>query len=157
MGDKPQMGVAMVLKGLVGLILGAATLFGLYHGFNQYIDTRIHAKLSNASFLRELARSIRPSVVFDENESIIADIGAMTYLESIAVTKVDKETLKIVVEPKEYIGIEPILEALDEAYVIKAERGSGCDWIFQLKSAQVAVFGGPKERRPERFRLELIR
>jgi len=156
-GDKPQIGVLMALKVLFALIVSVATLFGLYHGLNQYVDSRIQAKISSPSFLRELARSVRPSVVFDENESIIADIGAMTYLESIEITNDDKEILKIVVKPKEYLGIEPVLEPLDEAYAIKAERGSGYDWIFQLNSMNVVVYDGPKEKRPERFRLELIR
>jgi hypothetical protein len=149
----------MVLKVLFTLIVSVATLFGLYHGLNQYVDTRIHAKVSNPSFLKELARSVRPSVVFDEKESIVADIGAMTFLKKIVVTKGEKDTLKIIVTPKEYIGIEPVLEALDSAYAIKAERGSGFDWIFQLNSMNLVTMGGPnpQETRPQRFRLELIR
>ncbi len=157
MSDIEQYGTAATLKVVFALIVSVATLFGLYHGLNKYIDARIQAKISDPSILRELARSVRPSVVFDENKSIIADIGAMTYLESIDIIKGDRENLKIVIKPKEFIGIEPVLEPLDAAYSIKVERATGYDWIFRLSSLNVATFGGPKETRPERFRLELIR
>jgi hypothetical protein len=159
MNDKRQVDVMKVLTAIFALIVSAATIFGLYHGLNQYIDARIYAKMSNPSFLKELSRSIRPSVVFDEKQSIVADIGAMTYLEKIVIKKGDNDTLKIFVTPKEYIGIEPVLEALDSAYAIQAERGSGYDWIFQLNSMNLVRQEGPNpdETRPQRFRLELIR
>jgi hypothetical protein len=81
----------------------------------------------------------------------------MEYLTNITIMKEEKDSLVVVVTPKEFIGIEPVLEALDHAYTITAKRGSGYDWVFRLASMNVVVFGGPKETRAQRFRLELIR
>jgi len=156
LGEKQKSDIVAVLKIIFAIIASAAALFGFYHGLNLYIDARIQAKISNPAFLRELAMSVSPSVIFDEKETIVADSGAMAYLEKIAVSKGEKGELQITIKPIKYIGIEPILEPLDSRYAIKAERGHGYDWIFQLNSMNVVTWHSPKERRVERFRLEII-
>lgn len=154
--DNQKLDISQTLKRISALIVSIAAIFGIYHGLNLYIDARILEKISNPSFLRELAMSVRPSVIFDENDSVVADSGAMTYISQIAVTKGEKDSLMIVVKPYRYIGTEPILEPLDGEYAITAARGKGYDWVFELKSMNMLTFGAPKERRAERFRLEII-
>lgn len=157
MKDQGKFGIGKALTGCLAVIAGCASLFGVYHGVNLYVDSRIQDKLSNPTFLRHLARSVRPSVVFDDRESIIADQGAMSYLTKIAVIRSEKDSFTIKVTPSEYTGVEPILEPLDFAYAIDAERGPGYDWIFHLRDMGILTHNTPKDKRPQRFRLELIR
>ncbi len=98
-------------------------LFTAYHGLNSYLDYRIETRISNPAFLKKLAMTVRPSLIFDEKESIIADMGAAALIDNITVSKDKKGNFEIVITPLEYLGAEPALEALDFNYSITAERG----------------------------------
>lgn len=135
----------------------AVFLFVSYHGFNSYIDWRIDNRIKNSDFLHQLARHVRPSLVFDDNGSIIADMGAIQYISDIKVSKGDKNSVLIIISPNEYLGVEPVLEALDAEYSIHAKRGQKFDWIFNLYPIQQLVMELSPERDNERFRLEIIR
>lgn len=132
-------------------------LFATYHGFNGYMDYRIDNRIKNPDFLREIARRIRPSLVLNDKGSIIADMGAVQYINDIKVLKGEKGKIQIIIIPNEYFGIEPVLEALDAEYAIHAERGSKFSWIFKLYAIQQIVAESSPQRDIERFRLELIR
>ena len=150
-------GIGTILK-VVYVVVGAIVfLFVCYHGLNSYLDTRIETRINNADFLKKLARSVRPSLVFDEKGSIVADMGAVSFVDNISVAKGAKDTLEIVVSPLEYLGIEPVLESLDGLYTIHAERGQKFDWIFRLYGIQFIETEGSPQRDRQRFRLELIR
>jgi hypothetical protein len=72
-GSAPNVGAMLkVIYAMVGVIV---FLFSAYYGLNSYIDSRIDSKIHNADFLKKLARSVRPSLVFDEKGSILADMG----------------------------------------------------------------------------------
>jgi hypothetical protein len=132
-------------------------LFVSYHGLNSYIDWRIDERIKNADFLSGLARRVRPSVVFDDNGSIIADMGAIQYISDIKVSKGEKDSVIVIITPNEYLGVEPVLEALDAEYSIHAERGKKFDWVFRLYAIQQLVIESSPQRDNQRFRLELIR
>ena len=146
-----------ILKVVYAVVGAIVFLFVGYHGLNSYLDARIETRINNADFLKKLARSVRPSLVFDEKGSIVADMGAVSFVDKISVSKGAKDTLEIVVSPLEYLGIEPVLEALDGEYTIHAERGQKFDWIFRLYGIQNIVAESSPQRGRQRFRLELIR
>ena len=145
-----------------GSVLGAIiTIFVGYHGLNVFIDNRIESKISDSEYLTELARKVRPSVIFDINSSVLADMGAMEYLDSIIVS-MDKERIEIIVRPTVHLGIEPVLESLDASYNIETARGPKYDWIFRLHAPPPYI--AIERRQPDpapltakRFRLEIIR
>jgi len=151
-------GIKSILGAVMAIVAAFIVIIGAYHGLNVFVDNKISVNMSNPVFLRELARSVRPSVVFDERGSILADLGASNLIKEIKVTKEQKETLTltITVTPCEYLGIEPVLEALDGYYAIRAERGSKYDWVFHLTDIGV-TYEAPEEMRPQRFRLDIIR
>jgi len=151
-GDN-RVSMANMLKAVGFVIL----LFGSYHGFNSYIDWRIDNRIKNSDFMHELARHVRPSLIFDDNESIIADMGANQYISDIKVSRPNKKNVLIIISPNEYLGVEPVLEALDAEYIIHAKRGKKFDWIFNLSAIQQLVLESSPERDNERFRLEIIR
>jgi hypothetical protein len=146
-----------MLKAIYVVVGAVIFLFVSYHGLNSYIDWRIENRIKNADFLREVARRVRPSLVFDDKGSIIADMGAIQYISDIKVSEDAKDSIQIIIIPNEYLGIEPVLEALDAEYSIHAERGTKFDWIFKLYAIQQLVAEPSPQRRNERFRLELIR
>ena len=132
-------------------------LFVTYHGFNYYLDVRIESKINDADFLKKLAKSIRPSLVFDVNGSIIADMGAAPYISDISVSKKENVDFEIIVTPIEHLDVEPILESLDRDFTIKAIRGQKFEWIFQLKGIKRLAMVDSAKYEKQRFRLELIR
>ena len=154
-GRSPNAGA--ILKAVCAVAGAIILLVTAYHGVNSYLDSRIDSKINNADFLKKLARSVRPSLVFDEKGSIVADMGAVPFVNNISVSKGPKDSFKIVVSPVEYLGVEPVLEALDDNYTIRAERGQKFDWVFHLSGIQTIVFEDSPKRDRQRFRLEIIR
>ncbi|HXO19320.1 MAG TPA: hypothetical protein VOA87_05260 [Thermoanaerobaculia bacterium] len=99
------------------------------------------------------------SVVFDEKERVLADFGAMSLLEGVVVTHSQTDqTLLIVVKPREFLGVEPILTSLDSTARITGERGSGFTWVFRVYWLQFLLVEMPPEpSAPHRFRLEILK
>jgi hypothetical protein len=154
-GRSPNAGA--ILKVVYAVVGAIVFLVAAYHGLNSYLDSRIDSKINNADFLKKLARSVRPPLVFDEKGSIVADMGAVPFVNNISVSKGPKDSFKIVVSPVEYLGVEPVLEALDDNYTIRAERGQKFDWVFHLSGIQTLVLESSPKRDRQRFRLEIIR
>lgn len=152
-----SLGTGAVLRVVYALVAASVFLFTAYHGLNSYLDARVETRINNAEFLKKLARSVRPSLVFDEKGSIVADMGAVSFIDKISVTKNAKNNLEIVVSPLEYLGVEPVLEALDGSYTTTAERGQKFDWVFHVHGVHFFVDGSGPKRDRERFRLEIIR
>ena len=146
-----------ILKDIFAIFGGLVALISALYGASSYIDSRIDSRVNNPDFLKRLARSVRPSLVFDEKGSIISDMGAVAFVSNISVTKEPKDTLTIVVSPVEYFGVEPVLEALDDRYAISAKRGQNYDWIFHLSGIQTFLLESSAEVERHRFRLEIIR
>jgi hypothetical protein len=65
---------------IIGTIIG---IIGAIYGAMQFIDKRIEKKLQDDSFVRRVAASLRPAIVFDEHGSIIIDQGGMEIIDSI--------------------------------------------------------------------------
>jgi hypothetical protein len=151
--DKPH-----VLKSLYVITGAVVFLFATYHGFNAYLDSRIESRITDPAFMQELARNVRPSVVFDENGDVLADLGAMKLIDSIKVSRNTDEVWTITISPSEFLGVEPVLEGVDSQFVIHAERGNKYDWVYQLYRVHpLLVSEIPPEQKILRFRLEIVR
>jgi hypothetical protein len=139
------------MKALAGIVLTLAALYGVY----SYVDWRIEKKINDPEFVRNISSNIRPSVVFDSNESVGIDIGAMQFIEKIKIIPSDDPRFpkEIIVSPKEYLAHAPFLTALDETeFFIKVERGKKFDWVYQL-----ALSKHFDDIKKTRFRLEIVR
>ncbi len=97
-----------------------ATIVGLFISFialQAYIDSRIQKQIEDPAFLKKLGTEIRPSVIFNSLGSILADEGAMEYIDEITVTRNSdvKFTAKsITVRPKSFLAQAPILTSIDQ-------------------------------------------
>ncbi|MFT5699789.1 MAG: hypothetical protein ACI8ZB_002655 [Desulforhopalus sp.] len=125
-------GTGTILKVIFGLVSAAILLFGGYHGLNSYVDNKIQKRVDNPEYIQKLARSVRPSLLFDEGGSIVADMGAVSLVKKISVTKDYEEGLEIVITPHGYLAVEPVLESLDGRYMIQVERGEMFVWKYHL-------------------------
>lgn len=147
---------------VIGVIVGIiALMFGIFVRLNSSIEKKIENKLNDPEFIRKVADIVRlPFVIFDEDESIIIDTGAMNYIERIEVKKEQRQDVsEIIVSPKKYMPVAPILESLNiEIEFDEPTRGQGFDLVY--KTVDIAtVFaktygsGRPPKRR---FRLQVI-
>ncbi len=119
---------------------------------------KIDRRVNNPEYLIKLARSVRPSLLFDERGSIVADMGAVSFVKNINVTTNGEADIDIVITPYEYLGIEPVLESLDGRYRIQVERGEMFDWTYHLYGIPVVTAGASSLPSVlQRFRLELLR
>jgi hypothetical protein len=146
--------------GVVGtFILSLGGLFGMVLGFNSYLDNRIESRLTDPVFVKQLNSKLRPTVIFDEHGTILSDSGGMEHIREIRVVRSDKDKNDWIVTIRSirHLAVEPVIEPLDDRYVVNAHRGQGFDWIFTLdaKVFMVAQSSATIDH-PERFRLELV-
>lgn len=136
------------------VFLAMAAIIGTIYGFVVFIDGRINKAIHDEEFMREIASRVRPYVIFDDSNSILVDGGAMALLEEIKVTgrkpgSVEPTDVSIVITPKKYLGIAPLLELLDGEAYIEATRGEGFEWVYHVGMASWLAT-------PMRYRVEVI-
>ncbi len=137
------------IGGSLSAILAIVAAFIVLH---VYIERRVDSKMDDPVFLRKIASHVSPSIVFDSNGSILADMGGMQYIEDIHVTSGGIVPEKVVVTPKSHMAHAPIIYTIDPISVlITAKRGTLLDWVytFQLSESLTPM-------QPARFRLEII-
>ncbi len=146
--------IAKIVSVCLLLVLAVFTII-------EVIDWRINEKVSNPKFIREIASNVRPSVIFNSKESILNDMGAMQYINNIAVTQLPKSKytkggFKIIVSPKEYMALSPILSSIDRnEFWIETKRGKKFDWEYVLEWGEM-VADTEKKVPPPQFRLEVM-
>jgi hypothetical protein len=155
-----RISVSKILK-FFGVII---VIGGFLYGAMQYIDQRIKHSMNDERFIKKVASHVRPYVIFDVNETIHVDGGAMQYLEKIEVKIVarkEKETglprLDIIITPKNHLAYAPVLETMSlTTFYVAHKRGSRHQWIYEL-TATSRIVGPSDEVELERFRLEILR
>jgi hypothetical protein len=146
------MNLLLVLEITVGLIAVIAAVYGV----TRFIDWRIERRIRDESFLKRIASSLRPTVIFDEDGAILVDQGAMELLTTIEVKKNEENGLpiEIIVEPRQYLAYQPLIETLDNELVdFSVKRAKGFAWSYSLEYQMTNdIFDGHR-----RFRLEVLR
>ena len=120
--------ILKVISSVIGILV---IIFGVI----SYIDLRIDQKVNNPEFIEKIASNVRPSVIFDSQESIEIDMGAMQHIENIKVTPSGDSRFpkEITISPKKYLAHAPFLSSLDEVeFQMKVVRGKKYDWVYQL-------------------------
>ena len=148
---------------VLGVVVGViALMFAIFIQLNSSIDKKIEIKLKDPEFIRMVANEVRlPFVVFDENNSIIIDNGAMNHIEKIKIKKEDRlEVSEIIISPKKYLAVAPILENLDAYMAFENPiRGDKFDLIYKKAEMTETQWGDgrPLDKRPKKkFRLQMI-
>lgn len=127
---------------------------------NNEIESKVQIITSSDSFINTLIARIHPYVIFDENGSILYDMGGMSYLDTIIVEKsnLDRKPSvffpsKMTIRPKNVLQTSPLLECIDSEYTysITVERGPFYDWIYTF---QLVEYNIPKKI--NLFRLDIL-
>ena len=149
-----------IVSAVVGII---ALMLAIFIQFNNSINQKIDQKLNDPSFIKKVADEVRlPFVMFNDNESIIANTGAMNYIEDFKIKKDKNQNItEILVSPKSFMAIPPILESLDDKDIKFEEpiKGEKYDLIYKVVQYGGVGWGtvlaeGSKPQR--RFRLQLV-
>jgi hypothetical protein len=79
-------GIIGVLSGIIGTLIGALIgAAGMYFSLITRINAVVEEKLNNETYMNKIISNLRPYAIFDQNESILADGGAMEYINNIKV------------------------------------------------------------------------
>ena len=143
-----------VLWGIIGAVVVLAGLAGAIYGIDRYVEGKVERMMQNDDFMRRVATHVRPSVIFDQNASILADSGAMGYIDKIEADLVlAPDPQKIIVSPNRHLAYPPLLQSIDSTeWVISSARGKGYQWVYTIDLSR-----HEEGAREFRFRLEIIK
>ena len=144
------------LLAVLGIFVTIVAIVTAIYGFIRFIDWRVERKIHVEPFLRKIADSLRPTVIFDENGSILIDQGAMKIIEKIdVVCSAGDDNLpeEIVIYPNRHLAHAPLLQGLeDEMLDLEIKRAKGYEWRYRLNYVStVEAYTGKR-----RFRLEVF-
>ncbi len=146
----------------IKLLSVSLVLASLFLIFDNYLNDKIDDKI--ASNIERSSKSIRPFLIFDENEIPIYDHGAYSnYIKDIKVEfKIRNDSIKvietIIVYPKQYLQIAPLLEPLGaDRYDITAIKRHKFSWIYTLNALQTYSPAKFEIKTPNKFRLEILK
>lgn len=136
--------------------LTVAAIVGVIFGVKAYVERLVDKRLDSPETIDRLSKLIRPTVIFDNKGTILADLGAMEYIESIGVSGNEEQPLlpiRIELKCNKFLDLPPMLTSMDNySYGEKVSRKDKFGWIFELEpmsyDTQDATF---------RFRLEVLR
>jgi hypothetical protein len=123
------------LKWAIGLCIAIFTALGVLLGVDYYLEYKINGAIGNERVLKKLQSYVRPSIIFDQNGTVLSDQGAWKLIEDLKVSS-DKSGFvdKIVITLKD-TNIFPILTSLDNTvnYSFNIVRGKKLDVIYELE------------------------
>lgn len=143
-----------ILSGILIII----ALAGGGIAFIDFIDARIEKKINNEEFIKKVSKHIAPSLIFNQDGTVIYDRGALEIVSEIKVThsledfddiKLPK---KIIVKCKTFKQSPPLLTSVEniDNFDIETKRVGLKDWEFTL------VFSSCNGQYQRRFRLEFF-
>ena len=122
-------------------VIGA--FWGILWGATSFVDWRIKQVVTDENYMAKVAANVRPSAIFDSNNSIQVDSGAMKYIDRIEVfdrgtdphTEIIGFPKTIRVTPKRYLTHAPIITTLNGLMTdVTEERGDGFTWTYHLST-----------------------
>lgn len=138
------------------MIAVLAVMIMVYFTLDNKIDKKVEEKFKDQVFINKLAEEIKfPFVIFDEDNSVVVDAGAMSIIEKITI---DKKGGSITVTPKKYLAIAPILESLNPAIIFQDPiRGNKFDFIYKRLEVATAWANTYTTKPPKsKFRIQVI-
>ena len=147
------------LKNIVTAFLTIGAIFGSVMGVTYWIEATIDKKLSDERVLRKISSLVRPSVIFDENKSVLANLGAMELIEDIRFEGIKEGTAfpeKIIITPKAHLYTAPVLTNLDSFWIeYTVTRGELLNWEYDIH-AYIGAGVGRDNWEKIKFRLEIL-
>jgi len=120
-----------IIGSAIAVILVIASLFAV----DQYFEYKIERTVKSDAVIKILQSYVRPSMIFDQNETISSDQGALKLIEEYKVSLDNQGFVKtITISPKEP-NTFPLITPLDRTvnYSLNIVRGKKFDVIYQLE------------------------
>jgi len=150
--------VKSIFFGVGGVCAASGVLFVAVNWIQSKIDSAVERKLSDPKILRQIAAEARPTVIFNANESVVADLGGAQFIKNISIKREDKDERiprEIDIDFTAHLPNAPLLTPLhNDSVTISARRGKGFSWHFTLDYGMTLGLAEGEERT---YRLELIR
>ena len=155
--EKPKMITwGAIIKAVIVVLGVLLTLYAL----QTHLESTINNIVNDEQFIKKVASHVQPYVIFDANEAIHIDGGAMQYLEKIEV-KIEKREgsivpVKINVIPKHHLAYPPLIETLGAErfmFTPTPKRGNSHQWIYECEVQHWEKHA----TKPISFRLEILR
>lgn len=126
--------VASVFIGIGGFITVSLIVWQGAEWIRKSIDENVSAKLSDEKVIRQIAERVKPSIIFDANESIISDMGGRQFVKDIRVTERTDSKLpkRIVIDCTRHFASAPVMTALHDSVAIFTKPGRLDSWEFEI-------------------------
>ena len=142
------------LRLVLGLSIGVITLLAALFGVDIYIANKINTAIQSEEVIKKLQSYVRPSIIFDQNSTVLSDLGAWQFIEDLKVSLDKKGFVERITITFKRPNACPILTSLDETvdYYINKVRGKKLDVIYEL---EVRNYSEPRPA-SSLFNLELV-
>jgi hypothetical protein len=127
----------------------------------KYIEDRVADALKKEEVIRQISLLVKPDLVFDQKEAVLADRGASSFIKpgGIHVQMGErfsgrKLPVEIRVEFSKHLAVPPLLTPLNADVVsIITKRGRDFDWVYML---DYSMGGDYDENYTHKYRLEIF-
>ena len=145
-------------KNTLTVVSGILIVVGFFIGADNYISNEIEKKITDESYIRNLAIVLRPFAIFNKRGVIQYDHGGVRYIEKIEVQqKKDGDFESIIITTKGFLQNPPILQYIGyDNYAYTSERIDTYKWKFKLSSPSVLIMADKYEKMDPIFIVEII-
>ncbi len=149
-----------VMLGIFAVVAFVATILGL----RRLLDGHIAKALERREVVDRLALLVKPDMVFDQTEAVLADRGASSFIRERGIHvkmgglfgKPDTRQVpvEILIEFSKHLAVPPLLTALNaDVVTITTKRGKNFDWLYIL---DYSMGGDYDESYTHKYRLEIF-
>lgn len=147
-----------VFIGIGGFIAVALLFYEGLHWAEGRVDQIVERKLTDETILRKIAAQSRPAMIFDANESIIADIGAAQFVRENGIKVIEKDAegwpKRIRVDFIRHFANAPVLTAMYDTARVTPGRAKGFMFAWEFEVEPFIQYDADASKRV--YRLELL-
>jgi len=123
------------------LVLAVIAIITFYFTGSSYISNKIDEKITDNTYINNLAKVLRPYSIFDKDGTITYDHGGERYIKNIETIKNEKgEFESVIITTKDYLQNPPILTYIGyDNYAYSTEKIDTYKWKFNLRSLSLIM------------------
>lgn len=144
---------------LFGLVIGSVST---YFWFDARVTTAAREAVLNEEFLSRLAKSVRPTCVFDSKGTIEVNLGADDYIDHIAISlQPAAYGMDITLDCRKHLAYAPLITCLNSGLsTVEVIRTPPNGWKYSMRPASTfsswILEGGMNTNDVWRFKLEIM-
>ncbi len=143
----------------IKFFLGLIAVIGFLFVADNYISDKIDEKITDGTYINNLAHVLRPFSIFDKRGIIKYDHGGERYIEKIDVNqKKDGDFESVIITTKVYLQNPPILTYIGyDNYAYTSEKIDTYQWKFKLRSRSLIMSDNKEEKIEPIFIVEITK